>query len=296
MPTFLKKLVRFGFPGGIAIALLAALLFSGCGGAGETTGGETAVSSTPSATGAATSAAPPVLYSFAGGGDNRTLGIANGVLPRIIESARTRGAAFMVNTGDVSNSGASDELTLYHDLTEGSGLRFYTVPGNHDVGAGGVSETYTSIIGETHYSFDFGGDHFIVLDNADDSTGIDDAQMQWFEADLAAHAAAPHQFIFTHIPVADPSLPSGHVSGESGRAGLLSGQKIVADAAMYPDVSALFFGHIHAYLAYELSGIDAYVTGGAGAPLYFPEDAGGYFHYLLVSVRADGISVEVVKV
>jgi len=292
-----NRLLRYGLVFVAVIALLAALLFSGCGGTDATTSAETTVLTSLSATAASTSTtAAPVLYRFAVCGDNRTLGIANGVLPSIIESAKARGAAFAVNTGDVSNGGTSEELTLYRDLTERSGLKFYTVPGNHDVGAGGVSETYTSIIGETHYSFDFGGDHFIVLDNADDSTGIDDAQMQWYEADLAAHASSPHQFIFTHIPVADPSLPSGHVSGESGKGGLESGKRIVADAAGYPDVSALFFGHVHAYFAYQLSGIDAYVTGGAGAPLYFPEDAGGYFHYLLVSVRSDGISVEVVRV
>ena len=120
--------------------------------------------------------------------------------------------------------------------------------------------------------------------------------MQWLTADLAANAGKPRQFIFAHIPVADSSLPSGHVSGELGAEGLQSGQQMVAEAARYANVADFFFGHIHAYFSYKLAGIDAYVTGGAGAPLYFPESSGGYYHYLLVSVHPESVELEVVRV
>ncbi len=289
--VFRNRPFKFWFSG---ILLLAVLLAAGCGGNASNLE-NTSTGAEPSQTVTATQASP-ALYTFAVCGDNRTLGIENGVLPRILDSAKARGAQFMVNTGDVSNSGDSPELSRYKDLVDGSGLKVYTVPGNHDIGAGGVSAAYASIIGQYYYSFDYRGDHFIILDNADDSTGIDAAQMSWFEGDLAANAASPHQFIFAHVPVADPSLPSSHAAGETGAAGLQSGQRLVEDARKYPDVSDFFFGHIHAYFAYKLDGINAYITGGAGAPLYFPEGSGGYFHYLLVSVRADGVDVEVVKV
>ena len=277
-----------------AIMLLLALMaMAGCGGSSNPENPATAPQPDQTAT------APPgtpVLYTFAVCGDNRTLGIDNGALPRIIDSAKARGAQFMVNTGDVSNGGTTAELQRYKELIDGSGLKVYTAPGNHDIGAGGRSDAYASIMGEYYFSFDYHGDHFIVLDNADDKTGIDSAQMNWYEGDLAANAARPHQFIFTHVPVADPSLKSSHVAGETGQAGLESGKRLVEDAKKYPNVSDLFFGHIHAYFAYQLDGINAYITGGAGAPLYFPEGAGGYFHYLLVSVRADRVDVEVVRV
>jgi 3',5'-cyclic AMP phosphodiesterase CpdA len=280
----------------ISVILAAIALFSlaGCGG-----GTDTSVSSSSAGVTAPRTASTATVkpnYTFAVCGDNRTEGIDSGVLQRIIDSAKSRGAAFVIDTGDVSEGGSRGELVRYRDLVDGSGIKFYTVPGNHDVGAGGLSETYTSIIGDTHYSFDYHGDHFIILDNADDKTGIDDAQMQWFSGDLAANAARQHQFIFTHIPVADPSLPSQHVTGEQGGVGLRSGQQMVEAAGRYANVSDFFFGHIHAYLAYKLNGINAYVTGGAGAPLYFPEGSGGFYHYLLVSVLQDGVDVQVVHV
>ena len=202
----------------------------------------------------------------------------------------------MVDTGDVSSGGSRDQLERYRDLTDGSGLRFYSVPGNHDVGRGGRSDAWTNIIGATYFSFDYAGDHFVVVDNADDRTGIDAEQLQWLDTDLAANAGKPRQFIFAHIPVADPSLPSGHVSGEKGGEGLRSGQQLVEKARHYGNVGDFFFGHIHAYLAYRLDDMDAYVTGGAGAPLHFPESSGGYFHYLLVGVWPNRVDVEVIRI
>ena len=117
--------------------LAAAVASAGCGN-GETASKETATGPAAVQTAAiTTTGTPPALYTFAVCGDNRTLGIDNGVLPRIIDSAKARGASFLVNTGDVSNSGTSAELTRYKDLIESSGLNVYTAPGNHDVGEGG---------------------------------------------------------------------------------------------------------------------------------------------------------------
>lgn len=282
--------------------LLAALIFAilpvaGCGGNGDLTAvtGTESVTWTGTSTGAADTTTGD-SYSFAVCGDNRDVGIESGVMGRIIDSARSRGAEFVVNTGDVTGDGSREELFYYQDYTNASGIRFYTVPGNHDVGSGGVSQDYEEIIGPFYYSFDRGADHFVILDNADDKTGIDGEQMQWYIADLNAGRNRRNTFIFTHIPVADPGLPSSHATGEKGNAGLESGKVMVAEALKHPDVRAFFFGHIHAYLSYRLDSRDAYVTGGAGAPLYFPKEAGGYYHYLLVTVRGEDVRVEVVRV
>lgn len=282
------------WPGIFFLAALLAVLSMSSGCENGVSGTDTTTA--PTTTASSSTAATQPLYVFAVCGDNRTMGIESGVLKRIVESAKSHGALFMVNTGDVTGSGSSDELMFYREFVEESGLEFRTVPGNHDVGSGGVSQDYEEIIGPFYFSFDHAGDHFIILDNADDMTGIDGGQMRWLSSDLAANSSKRNQFIFTHIPIADPTLPLDHVSGEKGGEGLRSGQEMVKTAAAYPNVEAFFFGHIHAYLAYELDGIDAYVTGGAGAPLYFPESAGGYYHYLLVSVYQDSIQVEVVRI
>ena len=262
--------------------------------------------SSPGAAGSATATAPAgpqaastvagANYAFAVCGDNRTVGIDDGILTRIVDSAKSKGAAFIVDTGDISNTGNRSQLTEYKDFTQKAGIRFYTVPGNHDVGKAGVSDIYASIIGSYYYGFDYGGDHFMVVDNADDTTGIDSAQMGWITADLAANRSKRHQFIFAHIPIASPSLDAGHVTGEGSDAGLVSGKRLARAAEATPNVADLFFGHIHAYIPYRIDDLQAYITGGAGAPLYGPPAAGGYYHYLLVTVSAASVDVQVVKV
>ena len=281
----------------IAILVFLVLFAVGCGAGGDAQTSATTTLEPPAA--ATTTTAPTTAfssYTFAVCGDNRITGIENGILQKIVDSAKANGAPFIVNTGDITTSGTREELWRYREFTEASGIRFYNVPGNHDVGKGGVNADYESVIGPYYYSFDYGGDHFVVLDNADDATGIDAAQTQWYTAGLDSHKNQRRQFIFTHIPVASPSLPSGHVAGEKGNAGFKSGQQLVQEASRHANVDAMFFGHIHAYVPYRLDGVDAYITGGAGAPLYFPENAGGFYHYLLVKVSDEKVEVQVVRV
>src|SRR5207249_3647317 len=56
--------------------------------------------------------------------------------------------------------------------------------GEHDA-ALDRAEAFKEFFGETHYTFDHKGVHFIVLDNVSDPTGkLGDEQIQWLRADL----------------------------------------------------------------------------------------------------------------
>lgn len=287
--AFLFRLLAF------AVVLLAIFTASSCGNDGPATAPPATSTVTP-ASSTATSVQEASTYSFAVCGDNRITGIENGTMDRIVASAREQGVAFVVNTGDLTTTGDIDELRRYREYTDASGLKWYAVPGNHDVGAGGVSAAYEEVIGAYYYSFDYGGDHFVIINNSDDATGIDETQMSWLTADLVAGDADRRQFIFTHIPIASPSLGSGHATGEKSEAGLKSGQWLATEASLHPNVAALFFGHVHAYARYDIDGLTGFVTGGGGAPLHFPENLGGFYHYLLVKVGPGAVQVEVVRV
>lgn len=280
----------------LILALLASFFIPACGGNSGPATAPPSTSTTAPAAPAATEAQNTATYTFAVCGDNRITGIENGTMDRIVASARERGAEFVVNTGDLTTTGSRDELARYREYTVTSGLKWFAVPGNHDVGSGGVSAAYEEVIGAYYYSFDYGGDNFVIVNNSDDRTGIDGAQRTWLSGDMAAGDAERYQFIFAHIPIASPSLGSGHATGESGGTGLESGQWLASEAARHPNVAALFFGHVHAYAKYDIDGLTGYVTGGAGAPLYFPESLGGYYHYLLVRVGPEAVEVEVVRV
>lgn len=288
--------VRFGASLALVLFLLASLFIPGCGSEdGSATAPPSTSTISPTAP-AATAARDTSTYTFAVCGDNRITGIENGTMDRITASARERGAEFVVNTGDLTTTGSREQLLRYREYTETSGLKWYAAPGNHDVGAGGVSDAYAEVIGAYYYSFEYGADNFVIVNNSDDRTGIDASQRAWLAGDLEAGGAGRYQFIFAHIPIASPSLGSGHATGESGGTGLESGQWLAGEAARHPNVAALFFGHVHAYAKYDIDGLTGYVTGGAGAPLYFPESLGGYYHYLLVRVGPEAVEVEVVRV
>ena len=77
------------------------------------------------------------------------------------------------------------------------------VPGEHDAALdGGV--LFREHFGETHYSFDHRGVHFIALDNV--SAGkpvVGDEQLAWLKADLARYPKTAPIVVFTHRPLFD---------------------------------------------------------------------------------------------
>jgi 3',5'-cyclic AMP phosphodiesterase CpdA len=110
----------------------------------------------------------------------------------------------------------------YYELLESELSRFtvpvYTVPGNHEKFGierhhSLVSAThplygnrmYRHYLGPNYYSFTYGGMHFLGLDTVDYHDlwyhgHVDDLQLAWIAADVAAVPADMPLVIFTHIP------------------------------------------------------------------------------------------------
>jgi hypothetical protein len=55
----------------------------------------------------------------------------------------------------------------------------------------------------------------------------------------------------------------------------------------------VFMGHEHLYNHSRRDGVDYFITGGAGAPLYAPPQDGGYYHYLVATVTNTDYQVNV---
>ncbi|GBE58410.1 calcineurin-like phosphoesterase [bacterium BMS3Abin01] len=273
----------------LVAAVMAACLWPAAGCSGDA-GAGTAQATRAGSSGTVVPAAD-VSYRFAVCGDNRLRGIENGVLERIVESARNRGAGFIVDNGDLTNNGTVAELELYRSFTESSGIRFYSVIGNHDLGPVLAGEAYREVIGPLYYSFDYAGDHFIVVDNADLFKGIDTEQLQWLIRDLQDSAGMGRQFVFAHVPMNSPADDDGFAAERTTS----SEERFLQAATAQANLAAFFFGHLHGYAAYDIDGTAAYVSGGGGAPLN-PAKAVGFYHYLLVTVSPEGVQVEVVRV
>ncbi len=228
-------------------------------------------------------AGPALHLRFLVYGDNRTdtsdhAAVVDAIL------AREAGLAFAVQTGDLAQNYpfAPQWGTFFRverDLL--ARLPMFAVIGNHETFD--LMETFARWFAPPSFdvtklsrfwSFDWGQVHVALLDTFDTSTtdsalnlglagGVSDAQVEWLRADLAA-ARARGQIVFAAMhqgPYAHPAPGAGH--GGSPEVA----QK-VAPLLVENGVAASFAGHDHFYERGRLDGLDYFVVGGGGAPMY----------------------------
>lgn len=130
----------------------------------------------------------------------------------IIEELAGTDACFAVSLGDIVNN----DLSLYEPLLPVMGrlgIPCYYVRGNHDSNYDGgsdqrlVDETFERSFGPSHYSFDYGPVHFIVMDNpffvkqGSYRARLDLEQMAFLRDDLAATPQDQLVVMMMHIPI-----------------------------------------------------------------------------------------------
>jgi hypothetical protein len=149
---------------------------------------------------------------------------------------------FVVFTGDLTQT--TDDRKIRHDRMAEfrdivSQLKVKTVrfmPGEHDASLD-RGDTYREFFGETNYTFDHNGVHFIVLDNVSDPmAAVGEKQLQWLQTDLKKTSRDARIVVLTHRPLFDLA-PDWDWATSDGHA--------VIEALMpHADVTVLY-GHIH---------------------------------------------------
>jgi hypothetical protein len=149
---------------------------------------------------------------------------------------------FVVFTGDLTHT--TDDpaerrkrLTEFRDIVKDlkvKQVRF--MPGEHDASLD-RGAAYKEFFGETFYSFDHKGVHFIAVDNVSDpGARIGDEQLAWMKADLAKRPKDSPIVVLTHRPLFD-LVPKWDWATRDGAQAI--------DILMpYPKVT-VFYGHIH---------------------------------------------------
>jgi 3',5'-cyclic AMP phosphodiesterase CpdA len=181
----------------------------------------------------------------------------------------------------------------------------FNTPGNHEIhreegqpcGRQASEHEFEKRFGRLYGSFDAAGVHFIALDTSVPcgEDRIEGDQLDWLKRDLEANRNARAIFVFTHTeffssPFIDEDAAGSH-------AAVTNAEEIHDLFRRYP-VRAVFSGHEHLYWrepAEDHDGIEYFVAGGGGAPLYAPADRGGFSHYLVVRVTDGGVSYDVVE-
>ena len=110
------------------------------------------------------------------------------------------------------------------------------VPGEHDAGLdGGV--LFREHFGETHYSFDHRGVHFVALDNVSRAKPeVGPEQLAWLKKDLARFDPAAPIVVFTHRPLFDLKPEWEWFTSD--------GDDVMNTLAPFSNVTVLY-GHIH---------------------------------------------------
>lgn len=116
---------------------------------------------------------------------------------------------FVLFTGDLTHDAESRDvhaqrMRLFESISRRINTSaLHTVPGENDAALdGGV--LYREHFGESHYSFDHKGVHFVALDNV--SRGhpeVGPEQLAWFKADIARFPKSTPIVVFTHRPLFD---------------------------------------------------------------------------------------------
>ena len=136
------------------------------------------------------------------------------------------------------------------------------MPGEHDA-ALDRGQAWMESFGQTHYSFDHKGVHFVVVDNVSDPAArIGDEQLAWLRADLDRQSKDAPIVVFTHRPLFDlyPQWDWATRDGERAMEILMP----------YRNVT-VFYGHIHQ----EHHHMTGHIAHHAAKGLMFPLPAPG---------------------
>lgn len=149
---------------------------------------------------------------------------------------------FVVFTGDLTQTTDDTNqrkarMKEFRDIV--SQLDVQTIrymPGEHDASLDN-GETFKEFFGQTHYTFDHKGVHFIVIDNVSDPTGsVGEAQLEWLKKDLSNRKRDDNIVVLTHRPLFD-LYPQWDWATKDGAKAI--------DLLMPFDNVTVFYGHVH---------------------------------------------------
>ena len=149
---------------------------------------------------------------------------------------------FIVFTGDLTHTTddpAERRCRLAEFKSIVADLKVKTVrfmPGEHDASLD-RGAAYKELFGETFYTFDHKGVHFIAVDNVSDAGAkIGDEQLAWLRSDLAARDKKAPIVVLTHRPLFD-LVPKWDWATRDGAQAI--------DLLMPFANVTVFYGHIH---------------------------------------------------
>jgi UDP-2,3-diacylglucosamine pyrophosphatase LpxH len=220
---------------------------------------------------------------------DRTGGHRPGIWMQAVERINWLRPDFVVSVGDLIEGYTEDDDEIAAQWTEFLGfieqmeMKFFFVPGNHDVTNPKLHRIWREKFGREWYSFDYKGVHFVCLNSEDPSAHIGDEQLAWLKSDLSQNSAARWTLVFLHKPIWTYS----ERDQLAGNPDSTNWTKIAEMLGERPHT--VFAGHVHHYVQYQRNGRDYYslaTTGGSSAMRGLPY--GEFDHITWLTMEKDG--------
>lgn len=165
---------------------------------------------------------------------------------------------FLIITGDLTTLGKKEELEEVKKILDKSDLRYYAIPGNHDLWASERSEIdmFGEVFNNNYKSFKEDGIKYILINNGSDY-GMNEKQEQWLE-DEVEECSQIYCLVFLHIPLNHPK--SIYIMGEDNPEVASQAARLVK-LLSEKGVREVFAGHLHASSFYTINGLTTNVIG-----------------------------------
>jgi len=219
-------------------------------------------------------------FQFAIMGD-RTGGMRAGVFDIAVQKVNLLQPEFVLSVGDLIDGYTTDpavwtaQYEEFDAIIEGLEMKFYHVPGNHDISNPELDQEWRKRRGSPWYSFVYKNVLFISLHTEDrKGGGIGEQQIQDIRDALDQHQDVRWTLLFMHRPLWSYGDQAGYEEIE---------------AALGDRPYTLFSGHHHHYLYSEHNGRDHYVLATSGGGSYLRGvDFGEFDHVTWVTMKKDG--------
>jgi 3',5'-cyclic AMP phosphodiesterase CpdA len=174
---------------------------------------------------------------------------------------------FLIFTGDETHTTADpavrrQRMAQFKEIISGlkvKNIKF--IPGEHDAALDNA-QAYKEFFGDTHYTFDIKGVHFVALDNVSTPDGsLGDAQLQWLAEVLNSFDKNSQLIVFAHRPLIDVYPAWDWQTRDAAQA--------LALLKPFRNVK-LFYGHIHQERVDSQDGFTQYAAPGMMFPLPAP--------------------------
>lgn len=201
-----------------------------------------------------------LLFKFAVVGDSHN---ENERLGTALSQAKIKGAEFIIHVGDLTNTGTLKELQATKNVLESYNLKYFVIPGNHDVWENQGPKNFDQVFGTPYQAFEWSKKkvRFILVDNSDEKNGLGEKQREWLER-LIRSPSQSLTFVFAHEPLF--AAASQHIMGQYS-------PQVASEAAELTSgftqarVVEVFSGHLHYFYRYldPASGLKTTIVGAA---------------------------------